>query len=999
MTERTPQEFSNLSMEYLDDLTRDFRASQTGEHGDGFDPRWRDLLVAAPPATEMAAELTSQTDAPAEISDAADNAGDQSPAAQEAIPAEAISAEASEPPSTELPSAEPIAAAESAPAVAVERNGAPQPASEPPSPAAPASAPGRHIGGTRRTQASVTRLIETYREKGHLASRLDPLGRARQPATELELSRFGLSNAAADARWFAGDLPGPTLQSVDQIRSRLQEIYCGTVGVQYMHVPEAEAREWIRQRIESPRWQKPFGHRLQLRILRRLTAATVFEQFVRRSYVGAKTFSLAGSESLIPLLDTIIERAADSSVFEIVLGMAHRGRLNVLANIMGKRGYEIFREFDASGAPTGRGQGDVRYHLGYSSDWLSHQGERLHVSLCFNPSHLEFVNPVALGRTRAKQERAADAMHRRGMTLLIHGDAAFAGEGIVQESLNLGQLPGYTTGGTVHVVINNQLGFTTSPEDGRSTTYATDIALPFGAPVFHVNADDVEAVVRVAHLAVDFRQRFARDVVIDLYCFRRWGHNEADEPAFTQPNMYELIELQPPTLVTYSERLIAAGRITADEAKQLEARSLTRLESEMATAQHTHSSPRSASLGGVWTGHHGGFEPADDVPDTTVSLARLKELIASLTTVPDHFHPHRKLLQGLERRRECAGGERPLDWATGELLALASLAVEGRAVRFTGQDSQRGTFSQRHAYWHDVETDATYSPLANLAPDQGEVDIINSPLCEAGTLGFEFGYSLDYPEALVAWEAQFGDFWNAAQVVFDQFVAAAEDKWSRLSGLVMLLPHGFEGQGPEHSSARLERFLLSAANHNYQVLVPSTPAQYFHALRRQVLRSWRKPLVILTPKSLLRHHAAVSPLNELAEGAFRRVLPDVATDPASVTRVALCSGKVYYDLEKARTDLARSDLAIVRVEQLYPFPAKELARVLDAYPQQTPIVWVQEEPANMGAWQFMQVHWANEMPGLPPLSGITRSESASPATGSTWTHKHEQDDLIARAFA
>jgi 2-oxoglutarate dehydrogenase E1 component len=876
------------------------------------------------------------------------------------------------------------------------------------SPAALAEEPPRVVSRTpdkpKRLTARIDRLVEAYRTWGHLAANLDPLGRPRPPAPQLELDNLGLAavdlQTAVSPSFWRHQGPLPLADLVAQLRA----VYCGHVGYQYMHLADPAAREWLRRRIEQQK--RPLHRRTQLRILNRLTAATGFEHFTRKRYVGAKTFSLAGSESLVPLVDTLIERSADRGMFEIVVGMAHRGRINLLVNVLGQREQQIFRELEDQGSEQRPTSGDVRYHLGYSTDWLSQHGDRIHVSLSFNPSHLEYVNPVALGRTRAKQQRSGDRSRCRGMAVLLHGDASFIGEGIVQESLNLADLPGYTTGGTVHVIIDNQLGFTTDPREGRSTTYSSDVALGFGLPVFHVNGDDPEAVVRIARLTIEYRQKFSRDVVINLHCFRRWGHNEADEPSFTQPLMYRLIESHPTVRDIYLRQLLAAGRITAGKAERLDKEFSARLQSELEAAGRTRSAPRTPSLGGVWSGFVGGHEPSADGAATAVPAEKLKDLLAKLIEVPKEFHIHPKVTHGLARRGEMLRGERPLDWAACEALALASLAVEGRPIRLTGQDTARGTFSQRHAVWHDVETGNIYMPLANLTPTQAPVEVINSPLCEAATLGFEYGFSLDYPEALVAWEAQFGDFWNAAQVIVDQFLASAEDKWSRLSGLVMLLPHGFEGQGPEHSSARLERFLVSAAKDNIQIVVPSTPAQYFHCLRRQVLRRWRKPLIVLTPKSLLRHHDVVSSWDDLSGGGFQPVLEDPLFGPLAasssesknISRLILCMGKFYYDLAKAREERSRSDIALVRIEQFYPLPAELLARIVEGFPCSTPVVWCQEEPANMGAWHYLEAAWPTVFPDRPPLQGITRPESASPATGSHGAHRLEQQRLIDAAL-
>ena len=848
--------------------------------------------------------------------------------------------------------------------------------------------------GTSSLALKVYRLIQAYRARGHLAAQLDPLARPRPAVSELAASFFRIGPADLDSE--VPNLGRSGRVSLAQLIEELRTCYCSTVGYQFMHL-EPQPLRWLVRQIERQRAAR-LSKKMQRRILSRLVAAHGFEQFVRKRYVGAKTFSLAGSETLLPLLDVLVEQAADAGVFEIVLGMAHRGRLNVLVNILGQRPRDIFRELEDVDAAQHHGSGDVRYHLGYSTDWLSQEGDRIHVSLSFNPSHLEFVNPVALGRMRAKQQRAGDASRKTGMTVLLHGDAAFIGEGVAQETLNLSQLTGYSTGGTIHVVIDNQLGFTTDPQEGRSTPYSSDIALAFQAPVFHVNGDDPEAAGRVARLAVRYRQRFGSDVVINLHCFRRWGHNEADEPAFTQPQMYRLIEAHAATAESYGTQLREAGRVPGELPARLATRYTARLQSELAAASRTRSTPRTPSLDGVWTGYVGGAEPADDRPVTSVPAGQLQELLAKLLRVPEGFHVHAKLAKGLANREEMLAGKRALDWATCEILAIGSLAVEGRPVRLTGQDTARGTFSQRHAVWHDAHTGATYMPVGNLSPNQAPVEIVNSPLCETAALGFEYGYSLDYPEALVAWEAQFGDFWNAAQVIFDQFVASAEDKWSRLSGLVMLLPHGFEGQGPEHSSARLERFLTQAANNNYQVVVPSTPAQYFHCLRRQVLRRWRKPLIILTPKSLLRHHQVVSRWEDLEAGAFQPILASPAAATQTCDRVLLSMGKFYYELAQAQKEKGRSNVSLVRIEQFYPFPAYALQQALAPCAPDTEILWCQEEPANMGAWRYMQAIWAEVAPTRPPLVGVTRRESASPATGSHAAHRREQQALIQRAF-
>jgi 2-oxoglutarate dehydrogenase E1 component len=862
-----------------------------------------------------------------------------------------------------------------------------------------ARAGGKRSIDIARLQDRVDQLIRNYRVRGHMIAEVDPLGLPRAGHPELDPSIYGFTEADFDRPFSTTGIEGPSTQTLRGILDRLHNTYCRSIGAQFMHIDQLSVRNWLQRRMEGSENRIALSRDQQIRILTRLTHAVIFEEFVRKKYVGAKTFSLEGAESLIPLLDLAIEKAGEYGVEEIVMAMAHRGRLNVLANILQKRPQEIFWEFEDPDPAAHRGAGDVRYHLGYSNDWRTAAGQKIHLSLCFNPSHLEFINPVALGRVRAKQDRAGDSQHERCMPILIHGDAAFAGEGIVQETLNLSQLPGYTVGGALHVIVNNQIGFTTSPAEARSSGYATDVAKMLQSPIFHVNGEDPEAVAQVVHLAMDFRETFQRDVVIDMYCYRRWGHNEGDEPSFTQPGRYAAIEKRKTVRAGYLEHLLKLGEVTQEEADEIADLCQELLEHEFQLAHDEPYAPRPQSLGGVWRGYKGGEEPEDDRVSTGVDVDRLASLLERIAHAPRGFRVHRKLEKLLDQRREMAAGERPLDWAAAEALALATLAVEGHPIRLSGQDSQRGTFSQRHLVLHDVENDSVYATLQNLEPGQASAEIYNSPLCEAGVLGFDYGYSLDYPEALVLWEAQFGDFWNAAQVIVDQFIASAEDKWRRLSGLVMLLPHGFEGQGPEHSSARIERFLLLAAEHNMQIATPSTPAQYYHLLRRQIVRQWRKPLVVFTPKSLLRHRSVVSSLDELAAGAFRRVLADdeVAARGAA-DRVLLCSGKLYHDLIERRAELERGDVAIVRIEQLYPLPWREIDAALRPFADGTPVVWVQEEPANMGAWQFMRMHFGEQLFGRFPFSGITRTESASPATGSHGSHQREHADILRQAL-
>jgi 2-oxoglutarate dehydrogenase E1 component len=672
--------------------------------------------------------------------------------------------------------------------------------------------------------------------------------------------------------------------------------------------------------------------------------------------------------------------------------------LNVLANIMGKSPRQIFREFEDLDPELHIGRGDVKYHLGYSSDWRTTAGDNIHLSLCFNPSHLEFVNPVAVGRMRAKQDRARDLDREHGLVILIHGDAAFAGEGIVQETLNMSELEGYRIGGTIHVIVNNQIGFTTPPEQGRSSVYASGLAKMLQIPIFHVNGEDPEAVAQVVRLALDFRKTFKRDVVIDMYGYRRHGHNEGDEPAFTQPLLYRAIAQRKSVREGYLDHLLALDGVTGEEADRIAEERRKHLDDELSVARSEDYVPRAQRYTGIWSGYRGGPESEAEDVETGVIRERLEALLEKLSRTPEDFHPHKRLVQWLKQRHEMGEGERPLDWSAGEALAFATLLTEGLRVRVSGQDCERGTFSHRHAVLRDIENGGRYVPLAHLAPGQAPFEVVNSSLSENGVLGFEYGYSLDWPDGLVCWEAQFGDFANAAQVIIDQFLASAEDKWNRLSGLVMLLPHGFEGQGPEHSSARLERFLTLAAEDNMQVAYPTTPAQFFHLLRRQVVRPWRKPLVVMTPKSLLRNPSVVSPLEEFTGGQFQRVIADAGNKPKAVKRVLLCSGKVFYELSQAREEKKRRDVAIVRVEQLYPLPVKPLQEALKNYADGTPVCWVQEEPDNMGAWRFMRHQLGASLFERLPFSGISRPASASPATGSASSHKLEQQKIIDGAL-
>ncbi|GAB4108051.1 MAG: 2-oxoglutarate dehydrogenase E1 component [Phycisphaeraceae bacterium] len=857
----------------------------------------------------------------------------------------------------------------------------------------------------QRLQHQVGMLVRNYRVRGHLAAAFDPLGQTRRHLPELDPAYYGFTEADMDKPFLTSSIHGQaTVRSLRTIIAHLHNTYCRYIGAQFMHIDDLSIREWLQERMEGTQNRIELSRKQQIRILTRLTDATIFEQFIQKKFVGAKSFSLEGAESLIPLLDLALEKAGDQGVREAVIGMAHRGRLNVLANIIGKSPARIFREFEDRDPQLYLGGGDVKYHLGESGDWRTRSGKKIHLSLCFNPSHLEFVNPVVLGRLRAKQDRMVEDRKlglprgEKGLPILIHGDAAFIDEGIVQETLNLSGLRGYHVGGALHIIINNQIGFTTGVKSARTSTYCTDIAKMLQIPIFHVNGEQPEAVAQVVNLAMDFRKAFGRDVVIDMYCFRKRGHNESDEPSYTQPKMYKAIRQHKEVRDSYLRHLMKMGGVTEQDADRIALRRTELLEKELTAARSEAYVPKKEAFGGVWKGYYGGRENPNDDPDTAVPVERLSKLLEVQTHLPSDFKLHPKLKRWMAARREMAQGTRPLDWAAAEALAFASLLTEGVRVRMSGQDSQRGTFSQRHAVLHDADDGHDYIPLANLDPEQATVEIYNSPLSENGVLGYEYGYSLDTPDGLTIWEAQFGDFANVAQPIIDQFITSAEDKWNRLSGLVMLLPHGFEGMGPEHSSARLERFLMLSAEDNIQVVNCTTPAQYFHLLRRQVIRKWKKPLIVMSPKSLLRHPAAVSELSELAQGRFQRVLPDpLLRDPAKVNRVLLCSGKIYYELIERRQVLHRDDVAVIRIEQLYPFPQTQLNEVLSVFGEGKEVIWVQEEPLNQGAWPFLRMRYCPRLLGKYPLKVIARPESASPATGSRAAHLIEQERIIAEA--
>jgi len=845
----------------------------------------------------------------------------------------------------------------------------------------------------------VRQMIEAYRTFGHRAAHVDPLALLRRSDGRLSPDSYGFAPSDWELLIPCEELQFVAPVSISEIVARLRHTYCGSIGIEFMQLDEAE-RRWLQTRMESTENRPRLSQAQKLRILTRLTAAVTFEEFVRRKFVGAKSFSIEGAESLIPLVDFVIEHAAADSIQDMVIAMAHRGRLNVLANIIGKRPRDIFREFTESHSSNGLADGDVKYHLGHSHDYKAPSGTKIHLSLCFNPSHLEFVNPVALGRVRARQDRVGDFARKRSMALLIHGDAAFAGEGVVQETLNLSHLEAYAVGGALHVVVNNQIGFTTCPDEARSTGYATDIAKILSCPIFHVNGDDPEAVAWVIQLSMEYRKQFRRDVVIDMYCYRRWGHNEGDEPSFTQPLLYQAIKNQKTARDQYAQRLLEQGQVTVESVRKSAADFRDMLDRELEAAGKENSSVDAIEPSrGVWADYHGGLEADADEPATGLDENRIAVLLEAQTRLPQGFVPHPKIERAMASRRKMAKGELPLDWSAAEALAFASLAAEGIRVRLSGQDSARGTFSQRHAILRDYQNGIPYIPLQRLAAGQATVEMINSPLSEAGVLGFEYGYSLDCPGGLILWEAQFGDFSNAAQVIIDQFIATAEEKWRRLSGLVLLLPHGFEGMGPEHSSARLERFLQLGAKDNIQVVYPTSPAQYYHCLRRQALRKWRKPLIVLTPKSLLRHPQVVSPIAEFVQSRFEPVIPDTRQPRERVKMVLLCSGKIFFELDKARQEARQTDITLIRLEQLYPFPEGALRSALAPHSEETPVRWVQEEPENMGAWSYLSRRFQGRLFGRYGLSAVCRPAAASPATGWASSHKRQQANLLARALA
>ncbi len=855
-------------------------------------------------------------------------------------------------------------------------------------------------------QARCLRLIHAYRARGHRIADIDPLGGQSNYFPELDPAHYGFGAEELDISMLAGDLPGGPIQPLRQILDCLKATYCRSVGVEFLHIQDPGRRQWLQRRMEESQNETELSAEDRLRVLEKLSAAALFERFLHTKFLGQKRFSLEGAESLIPLLDTLVEEAPSHGVRELVVGMAHRGRLNVLSNILGKSLESIFSEFeDIEIEESPFGSGDVKYHKGYSNDRRTRSGARIHLSLTANPSHLEAVDPVVEGRARAKQIRAGDLRGQTIVPVLIHGDAAFAGQGMVSETLNLSHLVGYSTGGTIHVIVNNQIGFTTTPKEARSTLYCTDAAKMIQAPIFHVNGDDPEAAVHCVKLAMAYRQRFGDDVVIDMVCYRRHGHNEGDDPSFTQPLLYDKIRSMVPVRQKFTQDLVRSGLLSEEDVKRIETDLGEQLQQALQVIKTRPPAPDEPyDPRGPWTGFSR-VAPENDI-STGVSLEVLSQVADRMGTTPTDFDVHPKLVKLLERRRKVIGEDGEIDWATAEALAFGTLLLEGNPVRLSGQDSSRGTFSQRHAVFVDRRTGEEYAPLDHLSDDQARFEVYDSHLSEAGVLGFEYGYSLADPTTLTIWEAQFGDFVNGAQVIIDQFISSAHVKWKRMSGLVMLLPHGYEGQGPEHSSARLERFLQICAEDNLQVVNCTTPAQYFHLLRRQTRRNYRAPLVVATPKSLLRSPLAVSKPQELARGRFRPVIDDPrSVDPGAVRRVVMCWGKVYYDLlaaQEARREArgsAAPDTALIRVEEVYPWPAEELRELISRYGSAPEVFWTQEEPANMGAFSFVRDRIEELLLPHQSLQYAGRRASASTATGSLRIHRNEQEALVKATFA
>ncbi|MCW7495493.1 2-oxoglutarate dehydrogenase E1 component [Leptospira levettii] len=842
----------------------------------------------------------------------------------------------------------------------------------------------------------IINLLNAYRRQGHLAANLDPLGINKPNREFIDLKIKALKQSDLDTEVDSGiNNLGKT--KLKNVIDWFEKTYCGSIGCEHYYLVNDEEREWLQNRMEPLANNEPISKKTALRLFEKLYQADSFENFLAKKFVGKKRFSLEGGETMIPMLDTLVEEAGGHKMDALVIGMAHRGRLNVLVNIIRKPAGLIFAEFEEKLNPGQLGYADVKYHLGYSNHVMTHYGKEVKLSLAFNPSHLEAVDPVIFGSVRARQEMAKDMDRSKFMPVAIHGDAAFAGQGVVAETLNMMNLEGYTVGGTFHIVINNQIGFTTLPSESRSTLYATDLAKGFQVPIFHVNGDDPEAAYRVTKLALEYRQKFKKDVIIDLICYRRLGHNETDEPTFTQPQMYDIIKKHPKTISLYEEKLLQRGDITKEEIQFIKDGILQGLETSFQQAKEKDTRITVDTLGGVWSRYT--KEPLDSDVHTELLQQQLGGIVKAVTSLPEGFTANPKHIKVLEDRKKMGAGELPIDWGFAESLSFGSILENGFPIRLGGQDAQRGTFSHRHATLSDIVNGKKLTLLNHISDKQAKIEIVNSSLSEYSCLGFEYGYSLADPSSLVMWEAQFGDFANNAQVIFDQFISSSEIKWQRMSGLVCLLPHGYEGQGPEHSSARLERFLQLCALDNIQVANLTTPAQYFHILRRQILQSFRKPLIIMTPKSLLRLKDAASSLEDITTGAFKKILPDPVAKPDKVEKLLFCSGKVYYDLRKAIDAQKLENVAVVRIEQLYPFPENHIKQMITSYGKLKKFVWVQEEPKNQGAWFFVRDRIEAVMPENKRLHYAGRSEFPSPACGHVVTHLKEQEDLVKDALS
>jgi 2-oxoglutarate dehydrogenase E1 component len=849
-------------------------------------------------------------------------------------------------------------------------------------------------GSVMSDEFNVVNLINAYRERGHYFTKTNPVRTRRNYTPTLDPENFELNASHLEQSFFAGNEIGIGKAKLSDIISTLQQTYCQSFGVEYMYIRKPEIVNWLKQKMEGCKNTPSFSKEEKIVMLQKIAQAVNFEKFIHTKFPGQKSFSLEGAESLIPALKAVINKGAELNYKEFIIGMPHRGRLNVLANIMHKSTNEIFAEFEGKPFDEETLLGDVKYHLGYSSDYTGINGKNIHLTLCPNPSHLEAVSPVVEGMVRAKNHLYDNDSLNNIVPILIHGDASIAGQGIVYEVIQMSELAGYKTGGTIHLVVNNQIGFTTNYLDARSSIYCTDIAKIVQSPIFHVNADDLEAVVYAILLAMEFREQFHKDVFIDLLGYRKYGHNESDEPRFTQPLLYKIIEKHPDPLKIYSNKLLNEGIITPDDVTAYEKQLFETLEADLALAKQKTNASIKPFLSDIWqdikkADHHA----IESTTKTSVDKDTLLAIGKKLTTLPADKAFFRKVTKLQSDRENMLTVTDKLDWAMGELLAYGTLLHQGIPVRLSGQDVKRGTFSHRHAVLTVEDSEEEYSPLKNISPDQAPFSIHNSLLSEYGVLGFEYGYALASPNALTIWEAQFGDFFNGAQIIIDQFIVSAEEKWNVFNGLVVLLPHGYEGQGPEHSSARMERFLTMCADNNIQIANCTTPANYFHLLRRQVLRDFRKPLFVFTPKSLLRHPECVSPVSEFTEGTFQEVINDNISDKDAVTRLLFCTGKIYYELSEEKKNRKRTDIALIRVEQLYPFPLKQIQQLIATYPNAKEFYWVQEEPTNMGAAPFIR----KKLGYLNPLI-IARHESGSPATGSSQTHKYSQKKIIEKAF-